>query len=94
MSFRIPSRVAHWVGGEDLDTVVFLRSVPGGQNYVLSGSGALIWCVAAEGAEDVPAELAEMFSVPVEEIRRDVLDHLDELVSKGLLEPHRDTGKH
>lgn len=85
-SFRVPAALAHTVIDEESGPRVFLRHVPGGPNLLLESTGALIWCLATEVA-DVPAEMAVLTGMPVDDIRADVLDFLDTLVADGLLDP-------
>ncbi|NLJ54218.1 MAG: PqqD family protein [Intrasporangiaceae bacterium] len=83
-TYSVPKSLAHGVLEEDTGPRVFLRHVPGGPNLVLESTGALIWCLATE-VDDVPAEVAELTGMPVDEIRADVLTFLDSLIEGGLL---------
>lgn len=100
MTYRIPSRVAHYIVETDVDDdegggpplQIFLRRVPGGENLILVGEAALIWLLAADGVADVVAEVAEAAGHPLEVVRSDVEEYVGSLVAQGLLEQAPDRG--
>ncbi|MGI5951072.1 MAG: PqqD family protein [Brooklawnia sp.] len=88
MRYRIPPRVAYVVDDTDPDDpTVYLMQPPDGDPLVLTGSGGLIWSLAADGVADVPGAVAEAVGRPVAEILEDVSAFLGEMVGRGLLEP-------
>jgi hypothetical protein len=88
MRYRVPPRLAHVVDDRVAKSpVVYLMQLPDGAPLVLQGSGGVIWALAADGEDDVPAALAAAVGCPVEEIVDEVRSFLDELVTRGLLEP-------
>lgn len=87
MKYVVPLRLGHSVpeGSEVDELVVFLMHLPDGPPVALEALAALIWLVAADGAEDVPAVVADQTDRSVEEMRDQVNDYLDDLVERGLL---------
>lgn len=87
MTYRVPRNLAHVVddGTPELP-IVYLMQLPDGEPQVLTGSGGLIWALAADGEVDVPSEVAVAVGRPVEEILEVVSVFLGELVGRGLLE--------
>lgn len=87
MRYRVPARLAYVVDDRGVESpVVYLMQLPDGEPLVLQGSGGVIWALAADGTDDVPAALAAAVGCPMEEIVDDVSSFLDELVIRGLLE--------
>ena len=88
MSYGIPARLAYVVSDQTQDDVeeVYLMALPDGPPQVLEGSAALIWMIAAEGAEDVAEEVAQVVGRPVTEIAHEVRSYLSYLVETGFLE--------
>lgn len=88
MSYRRPERVASVVmpPSDERPVTAFLLHLPDGEPQALTRTAALIWVVAAEGDADVAASLAELVGESVSDIRQAVEDHLEVLVSQGLLE--------
>lgn len=87
--FGVPPRLAYDVVEEQGDgpLQIYLRHVPGGPNYAMDGSAAMIWWLASEGT-DVVTELADLTGERAEDIADHVRDYLDDLVEQGLLERH------
>jgi len=84
----IPPRLGYVVNeptGADPTLRVFLMHLPDGEPLALVGSAALIWALAADGEPDGPAALAELLSVPVDEIEDATRAYLDTLVVQALL---------
>ena len=87
MKYLVPPRLAFVVDDRTGQSpVVYLMQLPDGDPLVLQGSGGVIWALAADGVDDVPATLATALGCRVEEIRTHVTSFLDDLVSRGLLE--------
>ncbi len=86
MRYRVPPRLAYVVDDQVAESpVVYLMQLPDGAPLVLQGSGGLIWTLAADGENDVPAAVAGFVGRPVDMITQDVAGFLGELVSCGLL---------
>lgn len=86
-AYSIPERVAHVVRHEGDTPQVFLMRLPGGSPVVLEGTGATIWLLAVDGADDVAAAVADAVGERRETIADDVEAYLVKLVEIGLLEP-------
>ena len=60
MKYRIPPRLGYVVDDRTGQSpVVYLMRLPDGDPLVLRGSGGVIWALAADGVDDVPAALAD-----------------------------------
>ena len=92
MSYGVPARLAYVISEDQQEgpPVVFVMPLPDGPPQALEGSAALIWIVAAEGEDDVPAAVAEAVARPIAEIGEEVRSYLDHLVDTGLLVSARD----
>ena len=87
MRYRVPPRLAHVIVEPDTEPpTVYLLQLPDGEPLILKGAGGIIWMLAADGADDVPAAVAAAFECPVETVADDVRHFLNELVTCGLLE--------
>ncbi|WP_156971223.1 hypothetical protein [Knoellia sinensis] len=96
--FRVPDSVAYDVIEADSDhgigsqagaaETVYLLSLPDGVPLVLSGMGAILWLLAAEGVTDVASAVASATGESVGSIEPLIRDYLESLVADGLLE-HR-----
>lgn len=87
VTYRVPDDVA-WIDGADIgmDEELYLTKLPDGQTVLLRESARLIWLVAAEGRAVLPA-VAELAGAEPSAIEDDVTGFLDELASRGLLDP-------
>lgn len=88
MTFRVPPRVGYVVhepSPGDPTAKVYLMHLPDGQPVVLAGSAALIWVVAAQGEQDVPATVAELLDEPLASVEETTRRYLVTLVAQGLL---------
>ena len=85
-AYRVPDNVA-WVDGADfgLAEELYLTVVPDGRTVMLKDSARLIWLVAADGGEDVVAEVADIVGRPPAEIEGDVQQFLADVRARGLL---------
>jgi hypothetical protein len=87
--YAIADNVA-WVSQDDLDggdvPTAYLTKVPKGMPILLEGSGCVVWLALAEGGtlEEITAASAHMSAAPVEDIRDDVADLIDQLVVIGV----------
>ena len=87
MKYLVPPRLGYVVDDRTKKSpVVYLMELPDGDPLVLQGSGGVIWALAADGVDDVPATLATALGCRVGESRTHVTSFLDDLVSRGLLE--------
>jgi hypothetical protein len=92
MKYAVPSGLGHVVprepGDETVrDAVVFLLPLPDGPVWVLEGSAALIWVVAAEGVAHPARAVAELAGLELDgDLEAAVSGYLDDLVGRGLLE--------
>lgn len=66
-------------------TRIFVAPLPNGPIAVLPDSSALIWLAAVEGSAPVVEAVAELTGHPVDLVRNDVTELLDQLVERGLL---------
>ena len=84
--YRVPDNIA-WVDGADfgLAEELYLTVVPDGRTVMLKDSARLIWLVAADGGEDVVAEVADIVGRPPAEIEGDVQRFLADVRARGLL---------
>lgn len=79
-------RVAHGVGVEILDDVVYVAPLPDGPITVLAGVAALIWSEACDAIRgDVAAAVAQLTEQDVAAIRPYVDGFVDDLLSRKLL---------
>ena len=85
-AYRVPDNIA-WVDGADFGMAeeLYLTVVPDGRTVLLKDSARLIWLVAADGGDDVVAEVAELVGRPPAEIEGDVHQFLADLTGRGLL---------
>lgn len=84
-TYAPPARIA-FVVPEDVPTAqVFLMSLPDGTPVLLTGAGATIWILAADGEPDVAAAVGEAVGMPRDSVADDVEKYLVELVAQGLL---------
>ena len=85
-AYRVPDNIA-WVDGADfgLAEELYLTVVPDGRTVMLKDSARLIWLVAADGGEDVVAEVADIVGRPPAEIEGDVHRFVADLRGRGLL---------
>lgn len=87
MRYQVPAKLAYVVDDRVAGSpVVYLMQLPDGEALVLQGSGGVIWAIAADGEDDVPAAVAGAVGCPVDDIVDDVNAFLDDLVARGLLE--------
>lgn len=92
MRYVVPRDLAHVVPGEagedpTAEAVVFLLPLPDGPVWVLEGSAALIWMVAAEGLTHPARAVAELSELELDgDLEAAVNSYLDDLVSRGLLD--------
>ena len=84
--YRVPDNIA-WVDGADFDMAeeLYLTVVPEGRTVLLKDTARLIWLVAADGGEDVVAEVADIVGRPPAEIEGDVQQFLADVRARGLL---------
>lgn len=89
MTYQVPRRLAWNIPerGDDDPLVVYLMPLPDGPPLVLRGIAGLIWALAIDGEQDVPAAVAELLDQPLEEVRPVTLEFLADLVARGLLAP-------
>lgn len=85
-SFHVPDGLAN-VTFEPRPGVVeaFLMQLPSGRPLALTGTTALIWALAADGAADVVAAVASAVGLPQDAVREDTLRTLERLCGEGLL---------
>lgn len=87
MTCTVPDDIA-WTLVEDDDgaAVLYLARLPRGPIPVLRGTAALIWLAATEGPlATLDDRVADEAGVAIGEIRGEVGDFVDQLVSEGLL---------
>jgi hypothetical protein len=92
LQYRKPLDVAvvESEGGAGLPGPVYLSKLPGGKVLVLEGTASVIWRVMqATPADEVVGRVAADLGVDEELIRPDVVDFIDDLVARGLVEIHR-----
>ncbi|WP_156465233.1 hypothetical protein [Knoellia sp. Soil729] len=83
--FCVPRRVAFVIPGDSDAPEVFLMQLPDGPPVVLHGASAVIWVLAADGEEDVVAEVGRTMGVARDMLEGDVTTHLRDLVDRGWL---------
>ena len=83
-TYGVPPRVAFVIPESD-PAQVFLMQVPRGHPLVLTGSTAVIWLLAADGADDVVEAVKNVLDVGSADVDREVTSCLEGLVSRGLL---------
>jgi hypothetical protein len=83
----VPARVA-WLDTVEGDAdVVYASTLPDGPPVVMGGTAALIFVVAADGGtlDEVVDRVAEAADLPPADVRPDVVQFVEHLVTLGLL---------
>jgi len=83
----LPSRSDHVVARRGADAVTVLLDTSSGEYYALDDVGGRIWelCDGSQSVTDIATALAAEYDAPLDQIRADVVELLDDLAADGLV---------
>lgn len=87
-ALQLPARLGILEGIEDGSDVLYVASLPDGPIVVLRDTALAIWqeAVAPTGGRDLADRVADLYGLPVTEVREAVDACVDDLVERGVLE--------
>jgi hypothetical protein len=86
---RLPERIAIVEDVAEHGDVLYVASLPNGPIVVLRDTALMIWQEAVaptSGDRDLADRVADLYGVPVSEIRPAVLACVEDLIARGVLE--------
>lgn len=87
-ALRLPERIGVIEASDEEGEVVYAASLPDGPIVVLRDSALTIWqeAVMPTGDQGIVERVADLYGVPVVEVREAVEACVDDLVERGVLE--------